>query len=203
MSKADLLREGLKAPPGFDNPRCTNCKLCNQSYAPFIAPVIRGPWVFVLSAPSMEEYQLGEGYEWRIVKKICQEVGLEEEEISLATVTRCAPAVKKTIGKTARTMCQPFLFHSLNHLTVPVRIIAMGADAAKTFVADYASFDDLVGRQFDTIHGDVVVTYSPREYFHEVKDYVLNVGIMDAIRVHVAGFIRSTDWYQFQKLEEV
>ena len=201
--KDDILREGLKAPPGYDNPRCQNCKLATQSYSPFIAPVMQGPWVFVLPAPSLNELALGQGYEWRIVEQIYRAAGLEDHEVTLATITRCAPMVKKTAGKTARTMCQSFLFLSLNHLTEPVRIIAMGADVAQSFVANYKSFDDLVGRQFDTVHGDVLVTYNPREYFHEQRDYVLNVGVLDAIQRHVRGFVESSDWHQFQTLTEV
>lgn len=201
--KGDILREGLKAPPGYDNPRCQNCKLATQSYAPFIAPIMQGPWVFVLPAPSMNEMELGQGYEWRIVEQIYRAAGLKDHEVTLATITRCSPMVKKSIGKTARNMCQSFLFQSLNHLTEPVRIIAMGADAAQSFVADYKSFDDLVGLQFDTVHGDVLVTYSPREYFHEQRDYVLNVGVLDAIQRHVNRFVRSLGWYEFKKLEEV
>lgn len=201
--KEDILREGLKAPPGYKNPRCVNCKLATQSYAPFIAPIVQGPWVFVLPAPSLNELALGEGYEWSIVEKIYRAADLNDNDITLATVTRCAPLVKKSIGKTARKMCQSFLFQSLNHLTKPTHIIAMGADAAQAFVADYMAFDDLVGRQFDTVHGRVLVTYSPREYFHESRDYVLNVGVLSAIQRHVNRFVRSSDWYEFQKLEEV
>lgn len=203
MKQADVLREGLKAPPGPDNPRCNKCKLHVASYTPFIEPKIDGNVVFVLPSPSLTEYELGQGYEWKIVKTICEAAGLERDMVSLATVTRCAPINKKTMGKTARTMCQPFLLRALNDLTEEKKLIAMGADVAKSLLGEHVDFDDVVGRVFETVHGAVLITYSAREYFHEVRKGVINVGILEAIILHVKRYVEDTSWYTFRTLEVV
>jgi hypothetical protein len=202
MVKKEQLREGLSAAPSYENARCVKCGLCNKSYAPFLEPKIRGNIVFLLASPGQyDSYELGESYEWLIVKQVCELVGLDYESVSLATVTRCDPIVRKTIGAIPRTMCTPFLFHKLNDLT-SAKLIAMGADAAKAIIPNWTTFDDVCGREFSTLWGQALITLSPREIFHEIKEEVMNVGVIDVICKHVENFLYG-GWYTFSKLTEV
>lgn len=202
-----MLRDGLHSEPDYDNPRCIKCKYYTQTHSPFVAPILDGPVLFVLGFPSMQDKgQVSlNSVEWLMIQKEIVEP-LAIDSPSFATIVQCHPVKKKTVGKTAATMCSPFLLHAM-HKKIPVedrRIIAMGADAMHTLVSYSISMDDALGRVFDTVHGKVLVTYSIREYFHELKaDQVLSVGVLDVIRNHVQQFVIDTPWHVWPTYKEV
>jgi len=202
-----MLRDGLRAPPDYDNARCQKCKYYQQSHVPFVKPLIKSPIIFVLGAPSLYDYGIvGEGYEWRMISDLMRDIGLGHLNLSWVTATRCLPVKKKTVGKGAIEMCTPFMFHDLNVLVAPEerKLIAMGADSMHALVGHTMKMKDALGRVFETPHGKTLVTYSVREYFHEVKkDKVLQVGVLEVIKKHIVNFIEERQWVEFPKYEEI
>lgn len=203
--KQQMLKDGLHQEPSPDNARCMKCKYFEQSPSPFVEPNIVGPVIFVLGEPTeYDSGQLGAGYEWLMVRKVAEAVGLKREEYSYLTTTRCA-RVKGAVGKVATQMCSPFAFHALAEIPVEDRkLIAMGSAAMHGLISFTTAMDDAVGREFETVHGRVLVTYSVREYFHEPKhDQVLQVGILPAILAHVGAFVKNRPWVPFPQYKEV
>lgn len=210
----DRLDIGAKMPPGMDNPRCERCGLCSSTYFPFTFPNLKGSTVFVVTSPTEEEAYEGEvggekaGRERTVLRKyVAEPLGLRPQDYSIVPSVLCKPPPRKKVLKSNTDMCSPFVFAMLDKLkgkkkAKPLRIIAMGKEAAAQVFQTPVTLKDHIGETRETPAGETTVTYSPGMVLvPDLKDGGYKIGVLDVIRRHVARFVNREPNQKFPKMK--